>query len=146
MKSLSGSFYDCSRKDLVAVSRVLNQVLKKKGLEAAIKLFENYVKNGQYIQYTKNTTGLGHHGKLRSCRRPIKCYKYVISSLKGFRGSVTYLKELLKIQDESKLFDSVLVNTSTKRNPKGVIRSSRGRASKKDSRLNRIVLQVVDRI
>lgn len=140
VKYISGAFSTCSRKDLVAVSKVLKDSLSTKGLEATISKLENYCEKGIYIPYFKNKTGLSHHGKIASARRPIKSYKYAIDFLKGTRSAI---KDVLTTQkEENRIYHSVLVNTSTKRYSKGVIRHARGRAYRKDSALHKLVLEL----
>ena len=75
-----------SRKDLVLFLKFLKDNLNKRGLEGTIDLVKNYLSKQIYLPYKKHLSGLSHHSKKGPSRRPSKVYKYLIDSLKGFRG------------------------------------------------------------
>ena len=133
---LRGAYSTCSKKDLNACAPIVFKKLGSKGLEDTITHFQKCLKDQVYIPYKKHVSGLSHHCGLGPSRRPLKCYKHVIEFLKGVRGAFKYLEQNrreLKIRH-------VLINTSTKRLPKGVRKGSRGRRHPEDSTMHRVVL------
>ena len=123
------------KKDLVACAKVLINKLRKKGLEDTLKVFENYIKNNQYIPYTKHLRGLAHHQGLGPARRPLKTYKYVIEFLKGLRGVIEKVEK-----SESFSYLEVLINQRSRR--KGILLKSKGRAYLKDKKQFNLILKV----
>ena len=132
IKHLKGPFQSLSKKDLLACSKVLKKVLPN-GLEKAIEHFKTLILKNTYIPYQKHLTGLSHHAGLGPSRRPVKCYKYVVSYLKNLRGALNNLKYTL---------EGVLINETTNKRNIGVIRCARGRRYRKDARNYNLFLQI----